>query len=209
MSLALAQLLPEFDMPARARVVPDAMPQPKREREKRNDPDPALIEAIREEARAEGRMEAERELGRKHASELADMEAEHARAMAAREIQILKNVAEALPAAITERADGLAARLSDEVARILTPLVEDRLRQKMVEALADEIRAALDMEAAEKISVSGPAIWLDVVRTSLAEKAESVTFTEAERADIEVVIDETRLRSRFDALEQSFGEDAT
>ena len=68
MSLALAQLLPEFDMPARARVVPDAMPQPKREPEKRNDPDPALIEAIREEARAEGRMEAERELGRKPAA---------------------------------------------------------------------------------------------------------------------------------------------
>ncbi|TDH38273.1 hypothetical protein E2A64_03915 [Pseudohoeflea suaedae] len=208
MSLALAQLLPEFDMPARARAIPDAVPQAPREVEKRRDPDPSLIEAIREEARAEGRMEAERELAMKHATELADMEAEHARAMAAREVELLKTVAEAFPAAIAERADGLAARLSDEVARILEPLVEDQLRRNMVEALAAEIRDALDMEAAERISVTGPAIWLDLVQAVLAEKAGSVTFTEAARADVEVVIDETRLRSRFDALAQTFGKEA-
>jgi hypothetical protein len=202
MSLALAQLLPEFDLPARARPAPRAiphMPQPV-------EPDPDLIAAVREEARAEGRREAERELSLQHGREIADLEAGHARAMALREAELVRNVAEALPAAIVQRAEELAVRLSAELSDMLAPLIEAELRKTMVTSLAQEIRAALDLETAGRISVSGPAIWLDTIRPLIGEGAETVSFVEADRADVEVSIDETRLRSRFVELSKSFAE---
>ena len=87
MSLALAQLLPEFDMPARPRAAaPVDFPQAPKPAE----PDPALLAAIREEARMEGRREAEEDLAARQASQIADLEAEHARAMAVRAVAIVE-----------------------------------------------------------------------------------------------------------------------
>ncbi|MAY62520.1 MAG: hypothetical protein CML29_09935 [Rhizobiales bacterium] len=205
MSLALAQLLPEFDMPARPRAAaPVDFPQAP----KPVQPDPALLAPIREEARMQGRREAEEELAARHASEIADLEAEHARAMAAREAELVKGVAEAVPALIARRSDELAALLSDELAEMLAPVIDAELRKNMVATLADEIRSALELERAGRISVSGPSVWLGAVRSLLGDKAETVTFVETDRADIEVAIDQTRLRSRFDALARDFAEGA-
>ncbi len=205
MSLALAQLLPEFDLPARARPAPKAIPHIPQPVE----PDPALIEAIREEARAEGRREAEQELAVQHGREIADLEAEHARAMAAREAELVRNVAEAVPAAISARAEDLAECLSAELSDMLAPLIETELRKTMVASLAAEIRSALDLETAGRIVVSGPAIWLDVIRSILGDKADGASYVEAETGDVEVSIDETRLRSRFADLAKVFSEERT
>ena len=202
MSLALAQLLPEFDLPARSRPAPKEIsrsPQPV-------EPDPDLVAAIREEARAEGRREAEEELTLAHGRQIADLEAEHARAIAMREAEFVRGVAEAMPAAIAARAENLAEQLSAELSNVFAPLIETELRKKMVAALAEEIRAALELENSGKISVSGPSAWLDAVRALLDGKAAAVSFVEADRADIEVTIDETRLRTRFEALARSFAE---
>lgn len=201
MSLALAQLLPEFEMPvSRPELI-------------RTDlaaghavPDRIALEAARAEGRRAGRAEAEAELVQAHATEIERLQAEFEAAFAAQAEELARGVAASVPAAIEARGAAIADSLAAELAAILAPIVEARIQKTMAERLATEIRQLLELETAGAITVSGPAEWLAAIGERLDGVAGDVTFREAEKADIEVAFDQTRLKSRFEALSSTLAE---
>ncbi|MBW3097360.1 hypothetical protein [Pseudohoeflea coraliihabitans] len=209
MSLALSRLLPEFDRLAapERKGARTGAPQPAQSasRDERQDWE-ARLESVRAQAWEEGHQAAETRLAARHAEEISGLVAQHAEQMQQQADQLARNLAAALPERISARAAAVADHLADDVAGLLAPLVEEALRRQMVARLGEEVRAALDLEHAARIVVRGPEIFLAAMRDQLGHDGASVDFVDAETADIELMIDETRLKSRFSELAQAFEE---
>lgn len=197
MTAALAHLLPDFD------------PEPLRSAIRGGNAsvfaarssgiDPLEIERIRMEGRIEGRREAERELAQKHQIEIAALEADHHKQTASLTQQLSALAAEAVPLAVSARADEIAAEVSSEVASVLKPIVTARIVDKMVASLANEIQTACRIDAAASISVSGPAELLEKLRENLTGLPGEIDWTESETCDLVLTLDRTRWSTRLEA----------
>jgi len=196
MSLALAQLLPEFHLPKQRQKILAEHPPKKGALEH----DQSVIDAARQEGYRQGLQEAQAEMVLRHAAELEELQAIHQAELEAQASRLAVGVAQAVPEAIAARAEGLLNQLAGDLVAVLAPIVEENARQKMVAALIEEIRSALDIGQAEKIVVTGPEIWLDAMRATLGSDLPTVEFRESDTVDIDVVIDQTRLSSRFASL---------
>lgn len=202
MSLALARLLPEFDPPATRHTSAAA----RNGKNGLSEVDPVLADALREEGRREGRQAATSELMARHAAELEKIHANHQADLEEQAAILVSQIAEAVPAAIAAREERLIGLLTDNIAKVLAPIVEDGIRAKMVAILVNEVRSALDLGQAKKITITGPDLWLDGMRAVLGTDTANLEFVHADAVDIDVVIDQTRLSSRFEILGETLRE---
>lgn len=202
MSLALAQLLPEFHLPKQRQAILAAQPANKGASEF----DPVKMESVRQEGYLQGQRDAHAELQARHAAEIEELQAIHQTELAAQAARLVDQVAQAVPVAIAARDDRISNQLAEDIAAVLAPIVEESMQQKMVAALIEEIRSALGLGQAEKIMISGPEVWLDAMRATLGADLPAIEFRESESADIDVVIDKTRLASRFESLGEKLRE---
>lgn len=207
MSAALVRFLPDFELsgvrpPPRVEVSthqPGSQPV--------ETPD---LDAIRQAARSlgsrEARAEVEAELGEHHAAALAEIEERHQAELDALRLELSALAAEALPAAVSARADGIADGLADDIAAVIRPLLDQALADRMVAALADEIREACMIDTQTEVEVSGPAAMLEALGKLLADSHPEMTLTESESPDLVVTMDYTRWTTRLDAWAASLKE---
>ena len=109
--------------------------------------------------------------------------------------------------------DGLAAISSDlsgSLAAVLAPLVEERLRERTVEAFAQEVERMTKQFAAVSIEISGPSHLLDVLRMRPEIDPMRCTFWESGQSELSMKLDdavvETRLGRLIDALRDTANE---
>lgn len=207
MSAALVRFLPDFELsgvrpPPRVEV---ATHQPGSQSAEVPD-----LDAIRQVARSQGsreaRAEVEAELGERHAAALAEIEERHQAELDALRLELSALAAEALPAAVSARADGIADGLADDIAAVIRPLLDQALADRMVAALADEIREACAIDTQTEVEVSGPAAMLEALGELLADSHPEMTLIETESPDLVVTMDHTRWTTRLDAWAASLKE---
>src|SRR5690606_32913215 len=120
-------------------------------------PDPPVdVAAERAEAFAEGRAEAEAELGARHAAALAALAETHRAEMETMKSRYEQDYATALAERFSTLADEVADRIAGEAAMVLAPVLEDALTGRAVEDLARMVREGLHAGEAVTVTVKGP-----------------------------------------------------
>mgnify|MGYP004446835123 CR=1 FL=1 len=155
------------------------------------------IESVRAEARAEGEAIARAELTRKFEAEHLAVENLHAAEMQALREELETSAAKTIPAAIEARSAEIAELLAGDVEAVLTPLIDEAVRKRILAGLAGEVRKVLALDNANQIRVSGPAALADTLREQIGVDAEKLTVEKTEGFDIEVEIDRTLFASRL------------
>lgn len=207
MSAALVRFLPDFELagaPRKSRVEVSA-------RESASEPaEMPDLDAIREDARAQARRETreevESELGERHSAALAAIEQRHQAELDALRLELSALAAEAVPAAVSARADSIAEGLADDITAVIRPLIDQALAGRMVAALADEIREACLIDTQTVVEVSGPASMLEALGKLLGGTHPEMTLTESASPDLVVTMDRTRWTTRLDSWAASLKE---
>ncbi|PWV95245.1 hypothetical protein DFR52_1142 [Hoeflea marina] len=207
MSAALARFLPDFDLSVAGRLprVETPVHQPGPQSAELPDLD-AIREAARSRAWSEARAETEAELGERHAAALAEIELRHRAELDALRVELSALAAEAVPRAVSDRADRIAESLADDVAAVIRPLLDQALADRMLAALASEIRDACAIDAQTAVEVSGPASMLQALASLLGDEGPVMTLTETQSVDLVVTMDRTRWTTRLDAWAASLRE---
>ncbi|SOE18183.1 hypothetical protein SAMN05877838_3101 [Hoeflea halophila] len=155
------------------------------------------IESIRAEARAEGDAIARAELTRKFEAEHLAIENLHAAEMQALREELEISAAKTIPAAIEARSAEIAEVLAADVEAVLTPLIDEAVRKRILAGLAEEVRRALALDNAGQIRISGPEALADTLCEQLGAGADGLTVEKTEDFDIEIEIDRTLFASRL------------
>lgn len=164
------------------------------------------IESIRAEARAEGEASVRAELTRKFEEEHLAIENLHAAELQALREELETYAAKNIPAAIAERSAEIAEQLAGDVEAVLTPLVNEAVRKRILSGLADEIRKILALENSNQIRVTGPEALVEVLRQHIGDDADRLTFQEASGFDIEIEVNRTQFASRLSEWSKALAE---
>lgn len=194
MTASLVRFLPDFEMTGLPSIPasPDVAPQSAEPAE------PAIdLEAERTRARAEGEAAARAELTREHAAEREAAENRHAAELATLKAELENLAAQAVPQAVSVRASELADLVAGDVAQVLAPLIDDTISARILAELSGEIRAALELENAGHITLTGPEGLMTVLRDNIGADDGRLTIRHADHVDIEVEIDRTRFETRL------------
>lgn len=98
---------------------------------------------------------------------------------------------------IVERLDAIESKIAEQVAAVLRPFIGDEVRGRALAELKGMLEKMLLNGDYAKITVSGPADLIEVLRAQIADRAKSVTFVTTERPDVTVIADETILETRI------------
>jgi hypothetical protein len=164
------------------------------------------IESIRAEARAEGEAIARAELTRKFEAEHLAIENLHAAELLALREEVEANAAKSIPDAIAARSAEIAELIAGDVEAVLTPLINEAVRKRILSGLADEIRKILALENASQIRVSGPLVLVDALREHIGADADRFTIHENDGFDIEIEVNRTRFASRLSDWSKALAE---
>lgn len=201
MTVALAHFLPEFDLSGKRPMRGAQM-----ERQQPAGIDPATVEEMCRDAADRARAEAVAEAEARHQAALAALTARHHADLASVKLELSAVAAEIVPASIESRAAAIAQAVTADVAAVLAPLVEKAVADRMVTALAEEIRTACALEGAGEVHVSGPADLVDAMRARLEGVAASITFGEGSSPEIVVTMDRARWSTRLEAWSGALAE---
>jgi len=91
--------------------------------------------------------------------------------------------------------DTLENHISDQVARILQPFVQEAMTHLAITALVQRIDAVLSGENAPVLRLSGPQDLLEAVQMRLGDRAASVTCVVAPHADVQVLAGALRMET--------------
>ena len=161
--------------------------------------EPVDIEAERAEAYAKGHDAASEELQQRFDEERQALLTAHAEEMAALR-EKYETEAAAMIAAGLEGIAGLTAQaVSDQTARILSPLLDEALVAKAISDMADIIRSALLEGDVGTLTVRGPLHLFEKLKTALGEPTPLLRHIEAPDLDIAVDIGESALVTRMSA----------
>ncbi|WP_117190938.1 hypothetical protein [Rhizobium terrae] len=161
------------------------------------------IEAERAEAYAKGHEAASEELQQRFDEERQALLAAHSGELAALR-EKYENEAAAVIAGRLEEIAGLTAQaVSDQTARILSPLVDEALVAKAVSDMADIIRAAILEGDVGTLTVRGPLHLFEKLKIALGASTPLLRHIEAPDLDIAVDIGETALVTRMSAWSAS------
>lgn len=142
------------------------------------------LEAERREAFEDGRKAATEEAETRHSAEIDKLKAEHEEQMAElrrqQEAELARQIGEAIPALTAS----LSEALVDEVVSALAPVIRQEVARQAVEDMAAALKADLRHEIAEKIEIVGPAELISLLRETLGEAAEGLTFIEGEGEEL-------------------------
>ena len=214
MAPVFARHLPDFSAEAPAATAPEPLAVLLRSARRSAEPPPPAAAPVQEDRAALLREAEERGrlLGRAEAAAetAAALEAALPQAEAAAEERLNLARAEWARAEAAILAEGLAAalrgleeRLTDRAARVLLPLLDERLRAQAV----DELRAALVRLTADgakpAIRASGPQDLLAALARALGPLADGIAFAPDEAPEVRVTADETVIETQLAAWGRS------
>lgn len=167
--------------------------------------EPVDVEAIKNEAYAEGHDAAERELVEKHRQALDAMEAAHREELAALREKYEGEVAQHIGQAFQQMTASVAGAVEAAVVRVLSPLVEEKIAMQTAAAFASKVAEEITEGEAGRLQVAGPDRLLETVRTRLAEIDASVDFRETSEIELSFQMGDsvlvTRLAGVVEAME--------
>lgn len=206
MTASLARFLPDFEL---SRI--NAFQAASREESSRGhaaDPD-IDVEAIRAGARAEAEARVRKELALLHESDRQADADRHAAELQALREELEVRAAQSIAEAVAARSEHIAGLIAADVETVLAPLMDQAVRTRIIAALADEVRASLELENAGQICVSGPEGLVAAFREALGPAADRLVVRETDGLDIEVEIDRTRFATRISAWADTLAESLT
>ncbi len=157
------------------------------------------------EAHARGILEARAAAQVENDAALAKQAAAFDRKLAAERERWSAEQGAALGQMITTALADIEQGISEQVGRILMPLLGEEARKRAVMLLAQSLGGMLGKGDYAKVTISGPQDLLSAVEDRLGTAHAGVTFVAAEGCDLSVVADttilETRIRAWADAIE--------
>jgi len=116
------------------------------------------------------------------------------------------SAATTIPGAIEARSAEIAETLAGDVAAVLTPLIDEAVRKRILAGVAEETRKILALENASQIHVSGPQALVEALRDHIGAGAERLSIQETDGCDIEVEVNRTLFASRLSEWSKSLAE---
>ncbi len=161
-------------------------------------PEPAIdVEAERAEAFERGRQEAGEALAAAHAAELEAVRSRHLEELNELRTHFEQDFSTTLAARFDQLAGDLIDTVGDHVGRIVAPMLEQALTDRMVAELSGAISATLTDREGTRVVVSGSVSMHGALAEALGERAAQLDFTPSESFDLTVRIDETVLATRL------------
>jgi hypothetical protein len=108
--------------------------------------------------------------------------------------------------AVSKAMQDIEQGIADQVGRVLSPIVSERIRIKAVEELSLSLNAMLAKGDYAKITITGPNDLLSVIESRLNQH-DGVSFVNAESVDVAVQADETIVETRIGAWAEAIEED--
>ena len=155
------------------------------------------IEAERAAAYQRGQQEAADTLALAHATELEEERVRHLEELNELRTRFEQDFSTTLAARFDQLAGDLIDTVGDHVARIVAPILEQALTDRMVAELSGAISATLTDQEGIRIAVSGSPTMHEAIAEALGERAQQLDFTPADSFDVTVRIDETVLATRL------------
>ncbi|MDR6635855.1 hypothetical protein J2X72_004669 [Phyllobacterium sp. 1468] len=179
------------------------------------EPSEDVVELIDYELKIQEAFVAGRESGQAEAAVLFEaekirLEREFQDQLAAAEVLFMQQTGARMAEQIGDGLLAISSDLSGSLAAVLTPLVEERLRERAVEAFAHEVKRMTKEFAAISMEISGPSHLLDVLRMRPEIDQMRCTFWESSQSELSMKLDdavvETRLGRLIDALRDTADE---
>lgn len=146
------------------------------------------IEAVRQEAYAEGYETAAVELGSRHGEQIEAMRQQHAEELAALRHAFEQEAAARIASGLKMLAEAISLRVSEEVADCLAPVLQEEIARKSVKAMAELVRDAIRDGEVAQIIVKGPLSLFNILATEMGEDAAMLRFVEA--ADLDLTVEQ-------------------
>lgn len=163
------------------------------------------IEAVKNEAYAEGHEAAERQLAEKHRQTLDAMDAAHREELAAIKEKYEGEVAEHIGQAFQQMTAAVAGAVEAAVVRVLSPLVQEKIAMQTAAAFASKVAEEITQGETGRLQVAGPDRLLETVRNRLAAVDASVDFRETSEIELSFQMGDsvlvTRLAGVVEAME--------
>jgi hypothetical protein len=105
--------------------------------------------------------------------------------------------AEQLARALGTGLSELEERVSASVGRILTPFLQDAVRERAVAELASAVKALLAGQPAGTLQVAGPDALLDALRSRFAELPAAIEYVASEGGDVRIACGSTLVESKL------------
>jgi hypothetical protein len=207
MSVQLARYLKDFSPPPRTRAsfypsaapgmgagnaLHDDFPMPSAE-------PPVDIAAERADAFADGRAEAESELGAVHAAALEAMAAAHRAELDAMKIRYEEDYAAVLAQRFLTLSSDVVDRIAGETAAVLAPVLDDVLTERAIADLARIVSEGIHAGEAVTITVKGPESLFEQLKSHFPEPVPAFRHVEMQDVDLTVEFGETVLVTRMAA----------
>lgn len=155
----------------------------------------ALIQAARDEGKAEG-------LAESHAAHVAAIEQERllfeARLSTDR-ANWTKQEAELLAAKFVTALSDIEENIAGSVARVLRGLLIDSVRREAVMQLADDVRTLLAGKERALVEISGAADLLAALRENLSSFGKAIEYAPNQAPDVKVVADQAIIETHIEA----------
>ncbi|MGF9693376.1 hypothetical protein AAIH46_11195 [Rhizobium sp. 0TCS1.26] len=202
MTAPLARYLKDFSAP---RVLPTILAEEDFGSSFSFEPAPLLpsvevdVEAERAEAFAEGKVEAEAAARAAWEAERVEIERRHAEEIAALRRSLESEALLRVEAGYAAAAERIAAIVSDQLAAVLAPVMQDALATKATQKLAAMIRTVMQDGSVGQLTVKAPASLFETLKKALGDNAPDLRHIETTDLDISVDIDEAVLVTRMSA----------
>jgi len=191
----VARYLVQFDSPQPAEVPGENHHAAKCPEEPEPEVPSVLLQAAREEGKAEGYAKAQAE----YEAKIQQEQAAHAAHLAAERDRWVRQEGERLSGSIKAIFAEIEAKLAGSVMRVLTPFVTDALRHRTVDLLSGHIRILLDGGQNPLVEIHGPEDLLNALREKLGAAAAAISYFPEDSADVRIIADQTLIESQLEA----------
>ncbi|TWF53370.1 hypothetical protein [Neorhizobium alkalisoli] len=148
---------------------------------------PIDLEAERAEAYAKGQAEATREMQAQWDSDKVAMQVAHEEELNALRKKFEVDLAKTLAGRIQHLGSATATAISEQTAKVLTPILEEAVVTNAVSELATLVNAAVTEGEVSTITVRGPAHLFKKLKATMG--SEGPVIKHVESADIDVAVD--------------------
>ena len=157
------------------------------------DPEPVALAFLRGRYQGldDGRVEFEARLKAAEAAFEERLAAERAKWVAEQGAVLGERIAQAFTT--------LGDELGDSVGAILTPFLDEKLRQKVVEELLRALEKVLKGGRPSVLKMSGPHDLLETIRQALGASSAAIEFETTTDVDVRVVADKTVIETQLEA----------
>jgi hypothetical protein len=145
--------------------------------------------------RREGRAAAEAEFEAVRAELTADFEFR----LAEKEQAFAGATADALAAQLKHSLAAIEEALAGRVAAALAPFLENAVRHRALDELAETVGALLASREAVRVRIAGPALLLEALRLRFAAWGEGIEYVPGAQSEVTATIDDTVMETRIAA----------